>query len=47
MKKVVNALRAPSVEPKAKSTTPNQNEGSTTMNFKKKKSILKNGGKNN
>jgi hypothetical protein len=43
MKRAVNALRVPNVEPRGKSTTPNPSEGSITMNFKKKKSILKNG----
>lgn len=47
MKKVVNVLPVPNVEPKAKSTTRNLNGVKNTTNFKERKSILKNGGKNN
>ena len=47
MKKVVNSLRVPNVEPKAKSTTINLNVAKNTTNFKKKKNTTKNGDLNN
>lgn len=47
MKKIVNVQRAPNVEPRGKSTTPNPNAVNIIMKFKKKKNTIKTGGKNN
>jgi len=47
MKRVVNALRVPSVGPKEKSTTRNLNGARLTTSFNLKKNTIKNGVKNN
>jgi hypothetical protein len=47
MKRVVNVLHVPNVEPKGKSTTPNPTGANIITNFKKKKNTTKNGDPNN